>query len=163
MHRAGQYPLNFKRSEPAAAGVTDAEAETGLFRSRRRSLYSGRCGGENASGTFARRHAYATQGCKSHESCQRDRHHLRFRPAGPRLVHRVEGFRPFRQIADSLARRGIAVLRMDDRGTGASGGTFKGSTSADFAEDVRAGLAYLRTRPRSGPTALGCSATAKAL
>jgi dipeptidyl aminopeptidase/acylaminoacyl peptidase len=58
----------------------------------------------------------------------------------------LPGFRPFRQIADSLARRGIAVLRMDDRGTGASGGTFKGSTSADFAEDVRAGLAYLRTR-----------------
>jgi dipeptidyl aminopeptidase/acylaminoacyl peptidase len=59
----------------------------------------------------------------------------------------LEGFRPFRQIADSLARRGIAVLRMDDRGTGASGGTFKGSTTADFAEDVRAGLAYLRARP----------------
>src|SRR4029450_2044516 len=59
----------------------------------------------------------------------------------------LQGFRPFRQLADSLARRGIAVLRMDDRGTGASGGTFKGSTSADFAEDVRAGLAYLRTRP----------------
>ena len=59
----------------------------------------------------------------------------------------LPGFRPFRQIADSLARRGIATLRMDDRGTGASGGTFKGSTSADFAEDVRAGLAYLRTRP----------------
>ena len=58
----------------------------------------------------------------------------------------LPGFRPFRQIADSLGRRGIAVLRMDDRGTGASGGTFKGSTSADFAEDVRAGLAYLRTR-----------------
>jgi len=59
----------------------------------------------------------------------------------------LPGFLPFRQIADSLARRGIAVLRMDDRGTGASGGTFKGSTSADFAEDVSAGLAYLRTRP----------------
>jgi len=59
----------------------------------------------------------------------------------------LPGFRPFRQLADSLGRRGIAVLRMDDRGTGASGGTFKGSTSADFAEDVRAGLAYLRTRP----------------
>jgi alpha-beta hydrolase superfamily lysophospholipase len=59
----------------------------------------------------------------------------------------LPGFRPFRQIADSLARRGIATLRMDDRGTGASGGTFKGSTTADFAEDVRAGLAYLRTRP----------------
>jgi dipeptidyl aminopeptidase/acylaminoacyl peptidase len=59
----------------------------------------------------------------------------------------LQGFRPFRQLADALAHGGIAVLRMDDRGTGASGGTFKGSTSADFAEDIRAGLAYLRTRP----------------
>jgi dipeptidyl aminopeptidase/acylaminoacyl peptidase len=67
----------------------------------------------------------------------------------------LQGFRPFRQIADSLARRGIAVLRMDDRGTGASGGTFKGSTSADFAEDVRAGLAYLRTRPEIRADRLG--------
>jgi len=67
----------------------------------------------------------------------------------------LQGYRPFRQIADSLARRGIAVLRMDDRGTGASGGTFKGSTSADFAEDVRAGLAYLRTRPEIRSDRLG--------
>ena len=67
----------------------------------------------------------------------------------------LPGFRPFRQIADSLARRGTAVLRMDDRGTGASGGTFKGSTSADFAEDARAGLAYLRTRPEIRPERLG--------
>ena len=67
----------------------------------------------------------------------------------------LPGFLPFRQIADSLARRGIAVLRMDDRGTGASGGTFKGSTSADFAEDVRAGLAYLRTRSEIRADRLG--------
>ena len=67
----------------------------------------------------------------------------------------LPGFLPFRQIADSLARRGIAVLRMDDRGTGASGGTFKGSTSADFAEDIRAGLAYLRTRPEIRGDRLG--------
>ena len=67
----------------------------------------------------------------------------------------LPGFRPFRQIADSLARRGIAVLRMDDRGTGTSGGTFKGSTSADFAEDTRAGLAYLRTRPEIRADRLG--------
>jgi uncharacterized protein len=67
----------------------------------------------------------------------------------------LPGFRPFRQLADSLARRGIAVLRMDDRGTGASGGSFKGSTSADFAEDVRAGLAYLRTRPEIRADRLG--------
>ncbi len=67
----------------------------------------------------------------------------------------LQGFRPFRQLADALARRGIAVLRMDDRGTGASGGTFKGSTSADFAEDARAGLAYLRTRPEIRADRLG--------
>jgi alpha/beta superfamily hydrolase len=59
----------------------------------------------------------------------------------------LPGYAPFRQIADSLARRGIAMLRMDDRETGSSGGTFKGSTSEDFGEDARAGLAYLRTRP----------------
>jgi uncharacterized protein len=67
----------------------------------------------------------------------------------------LQGFRPFRQLADALARRGIAVLRMDDRGTGASGGTFRGSTSADFAEDIRAGLAYLRTRPEIRADGLG--------
>ena len=64
-------------------------------------------------------------------------------------------YRPFRQIADSLGRRGIAVLRMDDRGVGASTGTFKGSTHFDFVEDIRAGLAYLRTRPEIDPARLG--------
>src|SRR5499427_1603795 len=67
----------------------------------------------------------------------------------------LDGFRPFRQLADALGRHGIAVLRMDDRGTGSSGGTFKGSTSADFAEDIRAGLAYLRTRPEIRADRLG--------
>jgi uncharacterized protein len=57
------------------------------------------------------------------------------------------GYRPFRQFADSLGRRGIAVLRMDDRGTGGSTGDHRTATSSDFAEDIRAGLAYLRTRP----------------
>ena len=67
----------------------------------------------------------------------------------------IPGYRPFRQIADSLGRRGIAVLRMDDRGYGQSTGTHKGSTSADFSEDIRAGLAYLRTRPEIDATRLG--------
>jgi dipeptidyl aminopeptidase/acylaminoacyl peptidase len=67
----------------------------------------------------------------------------------------IDDFRLFREIADALGRRGIAVLRMDDRGTGASGGTFKGSTTADFGEDARAGLAYLRTRPEIRPDRLG--------
>jgi alpha-beta hydrolase superfamily lysophospholipase len=57
----------------------------------------------------------------------------------------VRGYRPFRQIADTLARRGIAVLRLDDRGTGASGGRFAGSSSEDFANDVEDALRWLRT------------------
>ncbi|MCB1023424.1 MAG: alpha/beta hydrolase [Acidobacteria bacterium] len=67
----------------------------------------------------------------------------------------IEGYKPFRLLADQLARRGIAMLRMDDRGTGESGGVFKGSTSADFAEDIRAGLAFLRLRPEIRADRLG--------
>ena len=65
------------------------------------------------------------------------------------------GYRPFRQFADSLGRRGIAVLRMDDRGHGGSTGNHATATSADFADDIRAGLAYLRTRPEIDTSRLG--------
>jgi uncharacterized protein len=58
-----------------------------------------------------------------------------------------KGYRPFRQIADTLGRLGIAMLRMDDRGYGASGGNFAAATTRDFANDIRAAIAYLRTRP----------------
>ncbi len=67
----------------------------------------------------------------------------------------LEGYRPFRQLADSLGRRGIAVLRMDDRGVGQSKGTFKGTTDEGFAADARAGLAYLRTQPEIDSHRLG--------
>ncbi|MGE3615467.1 MAG: alpha/beta hydrolase family protein [Gemmatimonadales bacterium] len=55
-------------------------------------------------------------------------------------------YAPFRELADSLGRRGIAVLRMDDRGFGGSGGNGGTATSADFAADIAAGLAWLRAR-----------------
>ena len=54
-------------------------------------------------------------------------------------------YRPFRQIADLLSRQGLAVLRMDDRGVGCSGGgPLTQATTADRADDIRAGLNYLR-------------------
>lgn len=61
----------------------------------------------------------------------------------------VAGYEFFRQIADTLGRRGIAVLRFDDRGIGESGGreSVATATSADFADDVRSIVAWLRTRP----------------
>ena len=60
----------------------------------------------------------------------------------------VPNYAPFRDIADTLGRRGIAVLRFDDRGVGASGGASSraNATSADFADDVASAVAYLRTR-----------------
>jgi len=60
----------------------------------------------------------------------------------------LEKYRPMRQIAESLASRGIAVLRVDDRGVGGSGGndTLMTATTSSFADDVRAEVAYLRTR-----------------
>jgi uncharacterized protein len=59
----------------------------------------------------------------------------------------LPGYRPFREIADALSRRGIAVLRLDDRGFGESTGDAAAATSADLADDIRAGIEYLRSRP----------------
>jgi dipeptidyl aminopeptidase/acylaminoacyl peptidase len=59
----------------------------------------------------------------------------------------IKGYRFFRQIADTLSRRGVAVLRLDDRGIGGSQAGDKPGTTGDFADDVRAALAYLRARP----------------
>ena len=57
------------------------------------------------------------------------------------------GHQPFAVLADYLTRRGIAVLRFDDRGVGQSGGTLKGTTSADYTTDAQAALAWLRAQP----------------
>ena len=56
-------------------------------------------------------------------------------------------YRIFGQLADTLGRRNIAVLRMDDRGVGESTGDFWSATSPERADDIRTGIAYLRTRP----------------
>lgn len=56
------------------------------------------------------------------------------------------GHKPFWIIADHLARHGIAVLRVDDRGVGKSTGNFGQATSADFADDAEGGVRYLRSR-----------------
>jgi uncharacterized protein len=59
----------------------------------------------------------------------------------------IAGHQPFLVLADHLTRQGLAVLRYDDRGTGRSTGRFEAATSADFADDAQAGLAYLQSRP----------------
>jgi uncharacterized protein len=54
--------------------------------------------------------------------------------------------KPFLIIADYLTRKGIAVLRMDDRGIGGSTGDFGKATSYNFANDISAAVEYLKTR-----------------
>jgi pimeloyl-ACP methyl ester carboxylesterase len=67
----------------------------------------------------------------------------------------ILGHKPFLVLADYLTRRGIAVLRVDDRGVGGSTGSVPNSTTADFAEDVRAGVAFLKGRKEVNAAQIG--------
>ncbi len=65
------------------------------------------------------------------------------------------GHKPFLVIADYLTRRGIAVLRVDDRGVGKSTGKFAEATSDDFGLDALACVAYLKGRKEIDPKQIG--------
>ena len=67
------------------------------------------------------------------------------------------GHKPFLVLSDYLTRRGIAVLRVDDRGVGGSTGDggFDKTTSEIFAEDVLTGVAFLKTRKEINPKQIG--------
>ena len=56
------------------------------------------------------------------------------------------GHKPFLVISDYFTRRGIAVLRYDDRGVGKSKGNHALATTFDFASDAQAAVEYLRNR-----------------
>ncbi|HEY9551844.1 MAG TPA: alpha/beta fold hydrolase, partial [Prevotella sp.] len=51
----------------------------------------------------------------------------------------------FRQIARFLSSRGIAVLRVDDRGVGGTNGNYSRCTTATFANDALVAVNFLRT------------------
>jgi dienelactone hydrolase len=63
----------------------------------------------------------------------------------------LPGYRLFGQVAEQLAAAGVAVLRVDDRGIGESGGERAAATMLDLANDVRAQVAWLRQRPEIDP------------
>jgi len=65
----------------------------------------------------------------------------------------LENYRPFKQFAEHLAGLGVAVLRVDDRGTGGSTGkeTWMTITTSTLADDTRAQISYLRTRREIDP------------
>src|SRR5262249_30057916 len=67
----------------------------------------------------------------------------------------ILGHKPFLVLADYLTRRGIAVLRVDDRGVGGSTGKTSEATSADLADDVLARVGVLKGRQEINPSQIG--------
>ena len=65
------------------------------------------------------------------------------------------GHRPFLVLADHLTRNGVAVLRCDDRGVGASTGDKFAVTDEDLADDALAAVAFLKGRPEIDPKKIG--------
>jgi len=65
------------------------------------------------------------------------------------------GHEIFKVLADHLTRSGIAALRFDKRGIAGSTGDFATATTADFAADAEAGIAYLKTRSEINPSSIG--------
>jgi len=63
--------------------------------------------------------------------------------------------RPFLVLSDYLTRKGIAVLRYDDRGFRESTGDFNKATTSDFAQDVLSAVSYLKSRTDINPNQIG--------
>lgn len=67
----------------------------------------------------------------------------------------VFGHKPFLVLADRLTRAGIAVLRYDDRGVGASTGDATTATTSDLSMDAQAAVRFLRKQPQVKTDAVG--------
>lgn len=58
----------------------------------------------------------------------------------------LAGYRLFGTLADSLTGRGLAVLRLDDRGAGASGGAAFASPAAQNVRDLQSAIDWVYAR-----------------
>jgi len=67
----------------------------------------------------------------------------------------ILGHKPFWVLADHLSRRGIVVLRVDDRGVFESTGDLAGATTEDFAGDALAGVNFLAEQAEVDGGAIG--------
>ena len=65
------------------------------------------------------------------------------------------GHKPFLVLADYFTRKGYAVLRFDDRGTGKSTGDFSLATTEDFASDVESAVKFMQHHFVVNPTKIG--------
>jgi alpha/beta superfamily hydrolase len=75
---------------------------------------------------------------------------------GPHDRDATQGeYKLFGALADYLTRHGVAVLRLDDRGVGGSGGDWRTATMLDRVKDAQVALNFLRGRPRIDIAQLG--------
>lgn len=65
------------------------------------------------------------------------------------------GHKPFLVIADYLTKKGMAVLRVDDRGSGASEGDYNTSGLENFVRDTESALEFLKSRKEIDSNQIG--------
>lgn len=58
----------------------------------------------------------------------------------------IFGHKPFAVIADDFAKKGIATLRLDDRGVGGSSKGTPDETSFNYATDINAAILFLKAK-----------------
>ena len=145
MQRGAKLPLTFKRTEKVAE-VRRPQTPQPPFPYKAESVsYANKAGGVTIAGTLTIPPGTGPfpAALMISGSGAQDRDEM------------ILGHRPFAVIADALSRRGVAVLRVDDRGVGGSSGKTAESTTDDFAGDVLAGVAFLKARPEIDPKAIG--------
>jgi pimeloyl-ACP methyl ester carboxylesterase len=70
-------------------------------------------------------------------------------------IPEITALAPFAVIADALSRAGIAVLRYDDRGVGASTGDFDSAAIADLTADAEAAVDFAASVADIDPERIG--------
>ncbi len=131
-----ELPLTFQRTEKAAELKRPQEPAKPFPYAEQEVTYENKAGGAKLAGTLT-----LPRAAGPHPAV------VLISGSGPQDRNEtVAGHRPFLVLADYLTRRGIAVLRSDDRGVGGSSGSLRQATTEDFAGDVLAAVAFLKTR-----------------
>lgn len=65
------------------------------------------------------------------------------------------GHKPFLVLADHLTKKGYAVLRVDDRGTGESEGNYNATGLDGFENDTKAAMQFLKSRKEINTSKIG--------
>lgn len=63
--------------------------------------------------------------------------------------------KPFLVIADYLTKKGVAVLRVDDRGVGESSGNYNETDLTGFVNDTKSAFEFLKTHSKIDPSKIG--------